>query len=569
LSRVKLRRPGWWIAGLALLVAEPFGTSAVQRHLARTRAKTAWLGAQRCLTGGAPSVGETPSSVVRRIELGVAARRLGGAPDRGDDTWPMRCADPVRDLDAAWGALREDAAIRKLTEGIVNDATYHDVARDPAELDRLFERARELDAIDADEPSITPAPRPATLLRFGDLPPYSASGRLVATEPWHGRPARFRVEDAVCMIGATDDPRTNLLEGHCDPLAPFLRSPASSLTPSDDVVPPRISLDHPEHGGVFAVEGAESLLASKEPAWLGAFVSASGAVTTLDRPVVQRGGVAVSGPDHELLTRQPDGTTTRQLIDAPRAHRDDYLAARVVGDQLVWMESFTDHGYPLRARAIRDAAPRLGPIVEIGTVPPGMSFGSTPTVCRTSEALSLMLPGTDRDAVLVVKHGDTWEPPVAVDAWGEVSCVHDEVTWTSVAPFGVERNEDGAGPLVVRQTRCSKGQCALKQIALPTIISTHRAIADQKIVAMDIAGSVALAWIDGGLFYRFATIEALGEAPVRAIADADPRKTKDGGVYHLGGIPRGDAGVLLVNDDHGGHALRIDARGEILPIAFK
>jgi hypothetical protein len=578
----KAKAVTWLVAVPAAALALWFGGPAVAHRMAARRASAAWARFVRCTVGDEPLAGEPPSERARRIELGVAARALSGARDPRDEGWPARCSAYAEALDRAWQEARGDDDLVGRTEQIAVPLSMVGAALHRGEaptdtmalsyrLDGLFLTAAELHPDPGDAADVPPPPPAVAPLRLGKQvrPILPMADLLVRSEPLSGRTLRaWFSEGGICTLDASGDAARALLSATCRPVSPAV--PASSwrtLIGLDDGAPPMIAVFDYERGGVYAAGGGERLVPAATPTMEGAYATARGFVATLDRTEIAPGGVVHFSPKYTLVRRSPDGRVSRDVLDRPGAASSQIVDAHVVAGHLIWLEGPPGGDHELFARAIGEGDPSVGPIADLGKLPGDVTIGRDAIACRTPEALFVDLPGGARTA-LVVRTRDRWMPPLLPEKTaGRFTCAGLSATYTAAEPAGAGPYDDYAqGPLEITQTRCAPDRCETRTARVPGMVTRREDVKDGKLAVTDLAGKVALAWIDGAVFLRVAPLADLDRAPVTVVVDADTRKA-GGTLVHTLYLPtRQDGAAMILGALDGTYALRLDAAGKLAPV---
>jgi hypothetical protein len=601
--------------------AARYGFRAHTRWRTTQAAEADWARLSRCLVGDEPLGQEKPSERMRRIALGVAARKVSETPDPRDANWPKQCEPYAVALGQTWVAAREaqerDADFITMRQfgsplAIGEALERFDVNRNTlllaAALDHLWELASELSGTVEAMSDVPLPPPPADPIRLRSLTPVyetlNYGWRSWEFEPIASRILRMQLVSRskpgkVCVFRSAEGPAKTPWHVRCVPISdriPTKPPAAPRLVGLEDgaqsLVSSRLEWANAGGSGVYSAEsGAKLVSADAYPGE--AYGLANGAVAALDtmerdkndEPVleargenigIQTGDADEKVPKHSdtyaLVRLLPEGGSSRTVLDRPSVSKT-VRSVHLIGEHILWWEGTRDEDSELFAREIRWDDSAMGPVVDIGKLPASVFAGGNglatdaATACRTKEAFFVDLAvsrgskaSTTRHAVLVHSAG-RWQPPLAPEAArGQPSCQGTTLTYTWLQSGGKSANE--RGPLKVMQTRCTTDRCETASQTLPGwSISPDELVSLRTVAVAGIGGKVALITVGGGVFLQLAPLADLPRTPARVIADAEDLIR---GPIRLDA--RGDAAVVLVESSHGADALHIDANGKVTPI---
>jgi hypothetical protein len=573
----------------AIVGAVAVGGPARARASARRDASREWARLARCLVGDDALAGEKPSERLRRIELGVAARKASGAAEARDADWPRRCAGAAAKLEKAWRKAHDDesgdrAALTSQTilqpvsdigsflerdqpSASSREATLLDASLWPA-------AARELSPEPADATDVLAAPPPAVIALTKPTtiaPIYADEGMLNGVEAVHARSARvqFYKKDDVCVFGGDEDASRTLLHVRCHPVSARIPGGASrTLVGLDEGAPPMLAVFDYTEGGVFSAATGERLVAAGTPTIEGAWAKANGFVAALDRPVVTRGGNSTFVPTYTLVRRLADGTASRTPLDRPRNRDGEVFDAVVVPGWMLWLEGPSQHEHALHAREILEGEPAVGPVLDVGVVPDGYDLQRRAVSCRTRDALFVSLGDVQGHTALAARAAGRWTVVRADVEGGRLTCRGAEAVLTALQPGDAGKYDYGKKePLEIVQARCTPERCETASVRVPAVVTTRGDIDHgDRIGAADVGGKVALLTLGSTVQLRLAPLSDLARAPVTTVAEGE---YEHGGriVHGIYLLPREDAAVVVLNTSDGSFAFRLDAAGALTPIA--
>lgn len=233
---------------------------------------------------------------------------------------------------------------------------------------------------------------------------------------------------------------------------------------------------------------------------------------------------------------------------------------RLIWDEVVWAEETVEGRHRVMARRALDGEEPLGEPVYIGLTPP---LGQPPSMelCRTDELLALLVGANDKkggiDAALLFRDAAGWRAPTEVKLGTTrfgFTCRGDTATLSWIV--GVEELPDLSflgevdteaslpvgGRYAVHRLRCAGGHCKHDQATLPL----RRHSKTSRYVAGDAGDAMIVLWrsVLGDVRLKFGTLEALADAPERAVFDDVEH---DGFGWDLEGDPIiGRSGSVLV-----------------------
>jgi hypothetical protein len=605
------------VSGLVVLVvtgvALSYGVRSHSQSNTSLAARLAWARCSRCLLGDEPLDQEKPSERMRRIELGVNARKVSATSDPRDADWPRRCEPYTAALERAWVAARQAAGrgddsaggrsrmVQKVGDALRDGKSVLDDLGLGAEIDGLWGLAGELTGEVGAMNDVPLPPPPVDPIRLRDLTPiypgstYRWEGDW-ASEPIASRALRVRLVSSitggqVCVFRAMGNAAGAPWRFRCHPISdsvPDADVHDVRLIGLEDAAEPLLSVRFSDSkaklGGVYAVDSGARLVTA-DGYWGEAYGLANGRVAALDmlerdkddEPVPE--GETTDRPRQSLVStlvrRLADGTSTRTVLDRPAAGKTvrDVLQ---IGEQILWCEGATKQPQELFAREIRWDDSAVGPVVDIGKLPANFDAGFSKTAivprlqataCRTSDALFVdlqrdwSLPGGSTNHAILVQIGGRWLPPLApAAAGGRPSCQGKTLTYTWLRSGG--KSEDEQGPVEVVQTRCTTERCETASRALPGWSLSPAALRTSgRWAVTGLGGKVLWVSVGWGVVLRLAPLAELARSAPTVIADAGDRMA---GPIRL--EARGDAAVLLVQSTHGADALRIDTNGKVTPI---
>jgi hypothetical protein len=537
LPRSRLVRLIALLVGLAVVVAGAcVGFESLDARVTRAAASASWRTYTVCLVGEPVGAGEHSVDRLRAIDLAAVASTDA---DRGG--WPGRCARHATQLaqllslvarrDARWGDAADLA--RRVSTPV-------DASRvDPALVDALSDALSRL-PLPAPEVSAPVDPAPpagiAPAIARDALAPLGAPGSAstAVDEPlpgeslrlaWAGHPVRVCRFDAGLASARCLDARGIPDEAQVTPVA------------SDDAAPTtllRAVFTRDTPAGILRAEDGERV----SDDWSApAFLRRDGRVLTL---AAVHGGSVLRRADEEVGLAVPGSS-------GPVA---------IAGDALLWVA-----GDRLEARTL-DADDGLGPITDVGPLPPG---DRSLSLCRTREALAVRVTAGNL-AVTAFRVGPSWSTPIAsprADRPASLACHGRVATLTWI---------DGR---TVAQIVCSPAGCSRATAALGPAWEggdLERAVVDVGGHLLAVRHAVRPSALAPepveAIVARFGSMAELAAAPDRVlVADAvrggvDPASVQ--------AFARDDAAVLVVTGRDGrASALRIGAAGDAGPIVLR
>ena len=552
------------LAGVAAAaIGACVGLESLDVHVSREAASSAWRAYGACLVGTPVEVGDHVGDRLRAIDLGLLtapAAAASGAPPAGapEGDWPGRCArhadelarllSAVADHDARWSEAS------RLARVAANPADRSRV--DPAQVDALSDALARLPLPAPDTTAVVdPSPPPGVTAALGaaQLAALGAPGRteLAADDPVHGAGLRLVWSADTVRVCRFD---AGLARGRCfdgratPPDAKLAPEPTADAAPSTWL---RAVVTSDPAPVIVRADDGERLRAEPDAP---VFVGDDGMPLTLANA---QGGL-------ELLR----GTTDLGLAIPGSVPLSSTALAR---DAVLW--SGADDR--LHARVI-DAAGTLGPIVDIGPLPPGEHAFA---LCRSSarptgadeddgagEVLVARVTGGDRAATTFRQGKGAWSTPVAsarAERPATLACHGPAATLTWM-------DHDA-----VRQIVCSPGACARVEARLGPDWDGG----DLDRAAVDVGGRVLVvrhathpsALGPGsveGIVARFARVAELASAPDRVLlADAAHGGVDPSFVQPFG---REDAAAVVVGARDGrAWAFRVGAAGDAAPIQLE
>jgi hypothetical protein len=551
-----------------------FGGRAIVQRRAAKRAATAWARLSRCLVGTPPlGSAEAPEPRLRRIELGILERKASHAEDPGDAEWPRRCAKFGDALSREWG---DDAAtIDGPLASLVPDLQRGKLPSpgnfvESNALAVVLRMGATLRATPDDVGDVPMPPAAAQLLDFTQAAMLSRETLISDAVPVVDRSLRLLPHHSHAMweVQGAADPSKTLM--HARSIEVSSKIPAASnprLVGVEDGATPVVAISgFAGEGGLYSLASGERLVSAAMPETTGGWGKANGSVATIDNIETKGAGDPVHASTYQLLRRSSAGVVTRTAVDRPRWTKQGVFEAHVVAGWLMWLEGPDAVETNLRAREILDGDPAVGPVFDIGKVPPQFLLRDSARACRTDDALFVDLTDVKGGHVVVAFSGGRWHPPVRAEgARGVLTCSGTRAVYIGVDLSGVSEYDDYApAPAEIHRTICSLDACTHQSVTLPDERVSRGDIKYPRVAVAALAGDVvALARLTT---LRVAPLAELPRARVRILVDTASPGAGGTGMHSIALFARHDVAVLLFGTYEGQRAFRLDASGALSPI---
>jgi hypothetical protein len=596
------RQPVRRKAGLVLAVAAVCAVSLLLWSVsqrAERRTEQAFAALTRCMFGAEPMT-EPPHRRLRAVEIAASLDAASSQPRH--EGWPGRCVPFLAELDhgvATLFARRSDACEGHCCPDDARCDTLAELHHELAYTSELLVRGKS-DAFDADRlialgsrlgfeasaPMWVPAaPPPAGLLDASHMAPlYRGNYLRLLTDPAKNDSLELLFYEHETRYGHCVVDVRGVEAANCRILSDNIPvGLAGELFAAEHGAPPRMFAQGPRDEGwsqaLYDVTTGERIVeVAQRPA--GGFVWRDGSFARigLDPPM-----------DDWALYRVRNKTPEPPVpLDLPQ---EMSAGPRLMWDEVVWTVPTESGRHRIYARRAGAGATALSPPQLLGEVD---ALDSKPRfdVCRTDDALVLMVVGWRRDVVsgvggtvgaLLFRSAEGWSDAIPVRATSPFygfSCQRQRATISWVMGAGEHRREPDllsegqaapvAGNYLVNRLRCTELGCEHARAS----VALERFSRSSRYVAGDLGDSMVVMWRSplGDVRMRVAPLEQLPDAVDRPVFD----DIEHGGFgWDLERDPIiGRAGSVMVlvsrqietGEDSATYGFRIAAEGSVAPV---
>lgn len=559
----KKRRRVLAIVGAVLVVVGGIATFGVLRYLkaeAAERVKAGHGELAQCLLGEPLAEGETASMRFRAIQRGALTLSDQTRDPSKGEPWPDRCAPYAHKLAEGVAASSlidtpEGATLRAATASLAEalekkDAYFADLS---TPIDATFDAIAGASVARGAAAEVPPPPAANETLTLADL-----DGAFTA---------KSTALNAISVLEGGTDVRLLVTDPKVD-RSPFLCTVSGAAATCATVGKPAAAAPGLRLAG-SADDGAEPLLFGSGEVYRGdgsllveavgveGHVAADGVATFLaadgDKLVVHR---FEAGKDRGKTLRPfglPDLDPRRDAVLVG----EDVVLAGTKKDEWVLQTMRIDKG-------------RLTAKTELGTLEGAspVNEGARVDACRAGAGDVVRVVG-DGQSHLTFSLGNRWsEPVVAKPGGGRLSC-HGKTALTTRVRAGAETMDTR-----LEVVTCGPKACEAKSLTMQELFTGELGLVPTGTThALGVQGAVVLAWPAGqrgGLRVRRAPVGELANAPdIIAFDDlvADGAVSAISTLSDMRLLRAGDGALLLLDTTAGLRAVRVNAAGEVTPVA--